>query len=596
MFLFFDPSSVLAHAYNTIVDTFTPARVSVPPIVVSVVLPLACLPPPPVPDAIFTCSDWFSTPTHVLLPTELGYLVTDARIQCFTLLAMVLVFMGISSLRGLFSAKAAKVKMKQEWRQNLDEAVEEFRCLQVVAEILIRGILQGFGVTCELVVQNTWSVVETGLRWTWPYVQRALPWSLRAIGQILVHAGKLVLWSLWVATTYLVVVVGWWITLLFTKCILWVRQKLHLRRIAALPSAKPGPVQEAVPVPPPPAPWTRWAEVILEGVPRAWVHPRDIVAKEFLGKGGFGSVSKGVDLATGNAIAIKRISKRFLGETGEYLLRAEIKAMGRVVDKARYPQLQGAFVDEFHYILVMDYLPGGTMHDKIYGETGLSRPQATFYAAQLLLAIQGLHKLGIVHRDIKPDNMLLDAHGNLVLSDFGLARVFDMEIDGGSVWNAAKVKGGDLFPPLLPHGNPHSDTTPRGTDFYAAPEARSGEKYSYGVDYWSFGICFVEMLTGLLPYALSDLTGDFHSPLAFDLEHDQSRFVTVPLTYEERHFFYRALNFDLHERMNVVEMKMHPIWGGLDWVALERGAFTANGERRPVPNITRGRVRAGRIA
>ncbi|KAJ7757462.1 kinase-like domain-containing protein [Mycena metata] len=343
-------------------------------------------------------------------------------------------------------------------------------------------------------------------------------------------------------------------------------------------------------------PWTRWAEVILEGVPRAWVHPRDIVAKEFLGKGGFGSVSKGVDLATGNAIAIKRISKRFLGETGEYLLRAEIKAMGRVVDKARYPQLQGAFVDEFHYILVMDYLPGGTMHDKIYGETGLSRPQATFYAAQLLLAIQGLHKLGIVHRDIKPDNMLFDAHGNLVLSDFGLARVFDMEIDGGSVWNAAKVQGGDLFPPLLPHGNPHSDTTPRGTDFYAAPEARSGEKYSYGIDYWSFGICFVEMLTGLLPYALSDLTGTFHSPLALDLEHDQSRFVTVPLTYEERHFFYRALNFDLHERMNAAEMKMHPIWGGLDWVALERGAFTATGERRPVPNITRGRVRAGRIA
>ncbi|KAJ7044954.1 kinase-like domain-containing protein [Mycena alexandri] len=599
MFLFVDPSSVIARFYKAVVDTFAQARVSEPPAVVSAVVPFPRLPPPPVPNAVFTSSDWFPAPTHVLPYAEPAYFFEDSSIGRFTLLAMVIItFLGILTLNGSFNTKTAQVRMKKEWSRALDMAIADLCRLRAAGQTLICWILQGLVLSCKVIGRNTWIGAQAGWKSLWPYARRALPWSFHAISKIIVHTGKIILWSLWFATIYLIVAVVPWIARSLAKCVLWIADQLH--RTTASTQANVLQLQKAqppVPVLQPLAlPWTRWAEIILEGVPRAWVHPKDVVTKEFLGKGGFGFVSKGVDLATGNAIAIKRISKRFLGDTGEYLLRTEIKAMGRLVNKPRYPQLHGAFVDELDYILTMDYLPGGTMHDKICSATGLSRLQAVFYAGQLLLAIHGLHKLGIIHRDIKPDNMLFDVRGNLILSDFGLARLFDMDVDGGPAWNGAKAKGGDLFPPLLPHGNPHADDTPRGTEFYGAPEARSGEKYSYGVDYWSFGICFMEMLTGLLPYAISDLTGSYLSPLALDLDHTRSRFVHVPLTYEERHFFYRALNIDPYERMDLMEMKTHPIWGDIDWAALERGAFAATRGWMPVPNISRGRVRAGRLA
>ncbi|KAJ7150221.1 kinase-like domain-containing protein [Mycena filopes] len=336
-----------------------------------------------------------------------------------------------------------------------------------------------------------------------------------------------------------------WIARLVVKSGIWLVERLHRQTVVLTPLNQPQSakrIHQPAPVPPPPLPpWTRWAEMIMRGVARAEIQPQDVLAKQFLGRGTFGSVSKGVNLTTGRAIAIKRISKELLGEDGQYLALDEAKAMSRCsLAQGPYPVLCGFFVDEVDYILIMDYFPGGTLFDRMVSPEGISRPQALFYAAQLLLAIQGIHHLGIIHRDIKPDNILVDACGRLILGDFGLAKLFNTDIEGGPAWNAAKSAGGDYFPLLWPHQNPHIDNAPRGTTFYGAPEVWTGGRYSYGVDYWSFAVCLVEMITGLLPYSVDELTAKYPEPLTFDLEHAGSSFIQTVLTYEERRFLYRV--------------------------------------------------------
>ncbi|KAJ7157076.1 kinase-like domain-containing protein, partial [Mycena filopes] len=347
--------------------------------------------------------------------------------------------------------------------------------------------------------------MHAGVKITSPYARRSIIWSFGVARGILAYGCKLFLRSVWFGGCIFVSRCLPWLARSILKTALWVKERLdrYIPTGKARQSTKR--TFPLVPVPPPPltvAPprWTRWVEITVDGVVRAQIHPKNILAKELLGRGAFGTVSNAVNLDTGKALAIKRVSKASMGQEGEHLVLAEARAMSRA-SKAQgpYPTLHGFFIDEVDYIFVMDHLPGGTLYHRI-GTQGVSRPEALLYAAQLFVAIKGIHSLGIIHRDIKPDNIFLDCHGKLVLGDFGLAKLFDMNVQCGPAWNAAKEAGGDHFPIILPHGNPHTDTARRGTDVYGAPEARSGEKYSYGVDYYSFAVCFFEMITGLWPY------------------------------------------------------------------------------------------------
>ena len=151
----------------------------------------------------------------------------------------------------------------------------------------------------------------------------------------------------------------------------------------------------------------------------------------------------------------------------------------------------------------------------------LGREIAQFYCAQLVrlfahnplilhnrirlqvFAIQSLHKVGIVHRDIKPDNIFLDEGGHLVLADLGLAENI-ATFEGGEdmmvqfpVWLDARTKGGDDFPLLWVSGhNPLGTRGLAGTFWYTAPEVFRYERYSFGVDYWSVGLIYHELITG----------------------------------------------------------------------------------------------------
>jgi len=121
----------------------------------------------------------------------------------------------------------------------------------------------------------------------------------------------------------------------------------------------------------------------------------------------------------------------------------------------------------------LDFLNGGDLYQHMMRSNKFKENRARFYAAEIVLALDFLHKHNIVYRDLKPQNILLGIDGHVKLTDFGLSK---NDFDA------------------------NQENTICGTVKYIAPEAISGKKYDHMVDWWSLGIIIYRMLTGKLPY------------------------------------------------------------------------------------------------
>ena len=127
--------------------------------------------------------------------------------------------------------------------------------------------------------------------------------------------------------------------------------------------------------------------------------------------------------------------------------------------------------------IILEYAHGGDLFDKIAPDVGISEELAHLYFTQLLAALSACHASGIVHRDVKPENMLLDQQGNLKLADFGLAELFRYQ------------------------GKEKKCTEACGSAPYAAPELALGVPYrAQPVDIWSAGVVLFTLLVGNTPW------------------------------------------------------------------------------------------------
>jgi serine/threonine protein kinase len=199
---------------------------------------------------------------------------------------------------------------------------------------------------------------------------------------------------------------------------------------------------------------------------------QDFKTIKFLGEGSFGRVLLAKKKTTcghcssEDVFAIKRVQNKFVSEVEkEVLLRA--------VGHPFLVQLISYFQEKDSFCYVMEYCEGGTLLSMILRLQRFHEDLVRFYAAEIILAVNFLHKCGIVHRDIKSDNILLDKDGHCRLADFGLAEI-------------------GMFKGMATQGV-------RGNARYRAPEMIRGRMYGPEVDWYSVGIVMADMIVGTFP-------------------------------------------------------------------------------------------------
>jgi serum/glucocorticoid-regulated kinase 2 len=198
-----------------------------------------------------------------------------------------------------------------------------------------------------------------------------------------------------------------------------------------------------------------------------------------------------------------------------------------------------AFQTEHKLYLVMDLLAGGELffHLDKAPDYKFEESRVKFYTAQIGLAIGHLHSLDIIYRDLKPENCVLDKDGNVVLTDFGLAK--------------AHVNTARSSPRIC------------GTPDYIAPEFLRGESHGKAVDWWVLGILMYEMLHGRLPFFHDDFTTFLKLMLTGDIVYDEG------ISPEAKDLLSKLLVRESSKRLqNVDEFKAHRFFADIDWVKL----------------------------
>ncbi|XP_050235380.1 phototropin-1 [Mercurialis annua] len=289
-----------------------------------------------------------------------------------------------------------------------------------------------------------------------------------------------------------------------------------------------------------------------------------------LGSGDTGSVHLVELCGTGQYFAMKAMDKNVMLNRNKVHRACTEREILDMLDHPFLPALYASFQTKTHICLITDYCPGGELFMLLDRQPTkvLNEEAVRFYAAEVVVALEYLHCQGIIYRDLKPENVLIQSNGHVALTDFDLSCLTSCkpQLLIPTVNEKKRNRKKYQQDPIFMAEPMRASNSFVGTEEYIAPEIISGAGHTSAVDWWALGILLYEMLYGYTPFRGKTRQKTFSNVLHKDLKFPGSR---QQVSLQAKQLMYRLLHRDpknrLGSREGANEIKRHPFFKGVNW-------------------------------
>ncbi|MED6167267.1 hypothetical protein PIB30_001163 [Stylosanthes scabra] len=293
-----------------------------------------------------------------------------------------------------------------------------------------------------------------------------------------------------------------------------------------------------------------------------------------ISRGAFGRVFLARKWATGDLFAIKVLKK------ADMIRKNAVQSI--LAERDILISVRNPFVVRFFYsftcrenlYLVMEYLNGGDLYSLLRNLGCLDEDMARVYIAEVVLALEYLHTLNVIHRDLKPDNLLIGQDGHIKLTDFGLSKVGLInstdDLSAPSFHNNGFLGDGEQKPRHYSKREERRKHSVVGTPDYLAPEILLGMGHGATADWWSVGVILYELIVGIPPFNAEHPQQIFDNIINRDIQWPK---VPEEISFEAYDLINKLLNENPVQRLGATgatEVKRHPFFKDINWDTLAR--------------------------